>query len=1424
MKNLFSLLICITCYFPLSFAIEIRSTHYTYSDGLPNNSVRSFLQDRQGFLWLATLNGLSRYDGSGFSNFYPAKADDSPSLSNHNLNHISEDRYGFLWIQSAPHGFSCYDPHKESFVDFSGQNKHTLHYNGILFSNQNRTWLWGKQHALSVQYSPETGFSSTLHSLPTRKNEKINIRFVYEDKDSRIWICTNRGIYLHTESGFVCISDSVVCFQILEINRQQYFFGLDNKLYHYDDYQRTLIPLLDICNESATTTGAFIHKEQLVLMTSKNCMIYNPADGIAKTDIDFFGERIINGHVQKDNMGNIWIRNRSGKIHYLNTTTSQIKSFVLMDSDQVKFIDHERYHIIHDSRGLIWISTYGNGLFCYNEKEDQLTHYSANPDKTSHLTSNYILKIYEDRSGALWISCEYAGIVRLAITGNKTKRLFPVDTKLADRSNTIRMIKKTERGDILVSTRQGGLFRYDYSQKLIPVPLSQRQNCYDYEIDHEGNEWIGSKGNGLLVNGIRYMQNPNDPEALSNNNIYVLQPDRRGRMWIGTFGGGLNCAFKKTDGRWGFRRFFYNDRTQRFIRTMCCDNNGNLWIGGNNGLLLFNPDSLLSDKSAFRHYTTETGTLLSDEIRCITRDENDIIWAGTSGGGFIKIDNRSESATFVHYNTTHGLINNVVQSIVSDNDHNIWLATEYGLSKFYPSQEKFESYLLCNDILGNTFNENSGCIDSLGNLLLGTNSGCIVFDPKRITHESHMSNLNFTDLYINGVRVLPDSYDSPLVEALCFTSVLHLKHNQNAFSINFNSFDFNHLNPLKYVYKLEGYDNDWSIPSESNMLTYKNLEPGEYTLRVKAVPNISESDSQERTLRIIVSPPPYLRGWAWTCYLILLIIIVVLSFRITRKFIAMRHRIILDNELNEYKLTFFTNISHEFRTPLTLILNSLEKIREYAPTTKELSLPLASLQKNTDRLMLLIDQLLEFRKLNKNKLTLQVQHINIVTYMRDIYSNFLDKAEIRNCTYRFTSEKEEIMLYADTDKFEKIFYNLISNAFKYSPKGAAIEVELQEDAINDILLIRIKDTGFGIETSRRGTLFQRFAGSNYKPDSTGIGLHLTHELVSLHHGRISYHEGENKVGSVFEVIFPLNGSCYTPDERISLPFHTNRTLSAAEEKRPEETTLPLPHIPAINKQKILIIDDEDDIRCLLEREIGRYFQVVSAENGEAGLKLAMDTEPDLIICDILMPLMNGYEVCRKVKNNYVLCHIPVILLTALSSEEDQKSGYESSADSYLTKPFKVNLLLTRIIQLLEQRNKLREKFSQEISTDIIKTKKDEKDFVVKMNEILEEKLLLQAFSIDDLATEMRLSRNNFYKLTKESTGFAPVEYVRVVRMKKAAHLLVSTDLTISEIAYKVGFNDPYYFSKCFKGQYGKAPSVFQKEQREAMPCRHEVTD
>lgn len=1079
--------------------------------------------------------------------------------------------------------------------------------------------------------------------------------------------------------------------------------------------------------------------------------------------------KVPNGRVLTDNKGGKWIYNNTG---ILRKVVGDSLITLRLLPNETNYIDYERFNIVEDNHGLVWISTYGKGLFVFNHDLNQGQHFVANEKGESPIASNYLLCITADRRDGVWVSAEYGGVSHLQVMDKGVVRIFPNGRENLDLSNVVRMVKKQRDGSVMVGTRDGCLYHYSADMAQMLVKSHFDSNIYSVVEMPQGRMWIGTRGKGIYgIPGLDF----------KNKKVFCLKPDDRGRMWIGTFGEGLSVAIPRGEG-YEVRTFFADSVGLNEVRCLAIDRKGMLWGGTSGGLFCVDPTRFAADGKGLRVYKR------GSEIHDMLVDRQGRLWLTVPGEGLVCM----QDGNFRILDASQGLINNMVQSVVETEDGNLWVSTQQGVSCWKAKDNSFDNYLFSRVMMGNVYNENSAvCLDD-GRVLLGGNYGLTIINPSRISHVKGQTSVVFTS--------------HP------YSDEMTLSYEERSPKINFSTLDYSDVNNVKYTYWLEGYDSSWSVPSPTPWVNYQNLPFGSYRLHVKA----SYSDGiwgKESVLDISVEPPFYLSVWAWVFYALFLTVVIVMVVKSIREKNILKGKIKFEQEFTRYKLVFFTNIAHEFRTPLTLIQGSLEKEKRIMKTNHwqlELEKTVRTMDKSVQRMLRLIDQLLEFRKMQAGKLKLSLQETDVVMFVQGICKMFDDAAESKQIDFKFESQLPAYLMYLDQQKMDKVVFNLLSNAFKYTHAKGTISVSL---SFTDVMTIRVADTGVGIPQEKREQLFSRFMQSSYTGESFGIGLHLTHELVRTHHGEITYQENEGG-GSVFVVTIPLQKDCYEASVFLVKDSPILKAdLTKERDGQEEKTTDAVPSAPSapLNRRTILLIEDDNDVREFLLSELESCFDLKVASDGKAGIAMAKELDVDLIVSDVMMPGMNGFELTKRLKNSFETSHIPIILLTALSTDENVLEGTESGADAYITKPFSPQLLMARILQLLNQREILRQKFGkvpQEIRSAMLRNEQDSL-FVKRLDSIVYSRLGEQDLSVDKVAGLLHLGRTIFYKKVRGTTGYTPNEYIRVIRLRKAAELLKEGEKNVSEVAYAVGFDNPYYFSKCFKEQFGMPPSQYR---------------
>lgn len=1354
----------------LSLPIEVKAKRVTIQEGLPSNVVSDMQQDQKGFLWFSTYNGLARYDGNVVTTYFDNDSTGVSALIGRTKKALEDVTYKKLWVYSSSERLTCLnmvDGKEEKYC----QEVEKLHFTKWKLVCDGMFWLWGaKDGAMLVDYRRGSFLTRRFAQAEIGSSQVPLIDSL--DKDNVV-LCTMDKVFLYSEGRLSCMAKGMRMSRTRPFHHKMLMVSEKGDVYvlRQGKLQRfSHVAYVD----GEVATGDLLMGNRWILFTNRRSFSIDVRTGeVAECE----GEWLIpNGRVLTDNKGRKWIYNKTGVLRLVRQ--DKLVPLILFSQQTTNYIDHERFHIVEDNHGLIWISTYGKGLFVFNQDLTQSQHFVADKLGESPIASNYLLGIIADRHDGVWVSSEYGGVSHIQVMDKGVERIYPNGEGNMDFSNVVRMVKKMNDGTVMVGTRAGSLYHYSADMSQVLGKSHFDSNVYGIVQMPNGETWIGTRGKGIYgAKGLDF----------KDRNVFCMASDAKHRMWIGTFGKGLSLVYPRKDG-YGVKTFFADSVGLNEVRCMVIDKHGVLWCGTSGGLIRIPVDEFVKDASRYNAYVRDY------EIRDVIVDRQGRLWLSASGDGLVQVEPGDGEAEpkFHVFNTSNGLVNNLVQSVVDTPDGNLWISTQQGVTAWNARKKSFENYMFSRNPMGNVYNENSAvCLDD-GRVVLGGNYGLTIIQPSRLSHVSGLTDVVFT------------SYP--------YSDEITLTYEQRSPNIHFSTLDYSDVRNVKYTYRLEGFDQAWSKPSSTPWAAYQKLPAGKYVLHVKACTS-DGTWGKESTLVIRVKPPFYLTSWAIMIYVLLVLGVIILVVKFVHDKNVLRNRIRLEQELTRYKLVFFTNIAHEFRTPLTLMQGSLEKEKRIMKANRwqtELEKTIRVMDKSVQRMLRLIDQLLEFRKMQAGKLKLSLQETDAVMFVKGICRMFDDAAESKEIAYSFESSEPSRAMFLDQQMIDKVVFNLLSNAFKYTPAKGTISVSL---SFTDVMTIRVADTGVGIPQEKREQLFSRFMQSSYTGESFGIGLHLTHELVRTHHGEITYQENEGG-GSVFVVTIPLQKDCYEASDFLVKDSPILKADLAKQRDGQEEKTtdavLSAPSAP-LNRRTILLIEDDNDVREFLLSELESCFDLKVASDGKAGIAMAKELDVDLIVSDVMMPGMNGFELTKRLKNSFETSHIPIILLTALSTDENVLEGTESGADAYITKPFSPQLLMARILQLLNQREILRQKFGkepQEIRSAMLSNEQDSL-FVKRLDSIVYSRLGEQDLSVNKVAGLLHLGRTIFYKKVRGTTGYTPNEYIRVIRLRKAAELLKEGEKNVSEVAYAVGFDNPYYFSKCFKEQFGMPPSQYR---------------
>lgn len=967
--------------------------------------------------------------------------------------------------------------------------------------------------------------------------------------------------------------------------------------------------------------------------------------------------------------------------------------------------------------------------------------------------------------------------------------------------------------------------------------------------DKDGNLWFSTKGNGLVkaepdmnsphgLRFTRYINDPKNPNSISNNDVYFTYQDSQGRIWVGLLGGGLNLISEENGAITFIHK--YNGLKQypayglyMEVRTMTEDEDGRIWVGTMDGLMSFDGHFTVPEQIQFETYrqVSENSNVADNDIYVLYKDTDSQIWVSVFGGGLnrlVRYDKEKREPIFKSYGIREGMNNDVVKSIVEDKNGNLWFTTEIGLSCFNKATEQFRNYDKYDGFLNVELEEGSALRTLNGDLWIGTRQGILTFSPDKLETLHTNYDTRIVDFKVSN-RDLRSFRECPILkESITYAKAIELNYNQSMFTIEFAALNFYNQNRVSYRYILEGYEKEWHYNGKNRIASYTNVPPGDYTFRVETVDEANPELVSNCTLAITILPPWWLSWWATLIYVILGLAALYFSLRLAFFMLKMKNDIYIEQKVSEMKIKFFTNISHELRTPLTLIKGPIQELREREKLSPKGLQYVDLMEKNTNQMLQLVNQILDFRKIQNGKMRLHVSLIDFNEMIASFQKEFRVLSEENEISFTFQLPDEPIMVWADKEKMSIVIRNIISNAFKFTHSGGSIYITTGLTDDGKRCYVRVEDNGVGIPQNKLTEIFERFSqGENAKNSyyqGTGIGLALSKEIVNLHHGQIRAESPEGQ-GAVFIVELLMDKEHYRPSE-VDFYVGDTETAPVSVEQDPvanaisEDGTEEEPEIDA-SLPTLLLVEDNKDLCQLIKLQLEDKFNIHIANNGVEGLKKVHLYHPDIVVTDQMMPEMDGLEMLQSIRKDFQISHIPVIILTAKNDEGAKTKAITLGANAYITKPFSKEYLLARIDQLLAERKLFRERIRQQMENQTTTEEDSYEQFLVKkdvqflekIHQVIEENMDDSDFNIDTIASGIGLSRSAFFKKLKSLTGLAPVDLVKEIRLNKSIELIKNTDLSVSEIAFAVGFKDSGYYSKCFRKKYNQSPREYMNEWR-----------
>ena len=1345
---------------------------YSTDKELSNSLINAVYQDRKGFIWIATENGLNKFDGTRFS-IYRHNATDSTSLKNNYVRTLFEDSRGNFWI-GCINGLQRYDRATDNFHELFISRKDgrkNPHITSIIERRNGDLWIaTSGQGAISLKKNSNPA-SFHIETALTDRIGSNYLNVIFEDSRQNLWIATEeKGLYRYSpeskelksyKAPYHIAGDDVSA--ICEDAHGQIFVGtLTKGLFRLSSRQEgNFEPVLyqNRMNLNIRTLIIDTRGKLIIGTDGEGVKEYQPQqDIIVDSEInagpfDFSKSKVHSLIEDKDH--NLWL----GIFQ---------KGLILVPGISNKF-DYYGYKSIHnntigsscvmaihtDEQATIWIGTDNDGLYAINDQGKQLRHYTHQAGNPQSVPGT-ILCLYEDSNQELWLGSYFDGLARMnKQTGTCQDATSLLQGNLNAGKPKVSCIIEDKNKNLWVGTYGSGLYKINLPTQHVTYYESTRNENDDWSINRLPNDWIS----------------------------YLLE-DKEGMIWIGTY----------------------------------------------KGLAVLNPQT-----DNFINYKKQNNLLPGYVVYSLLESSNGEIWAGTSEG---LVCLNKDRLTPVLFATDDGLPSDIICGLAEDEKKNIWISTHQGISKLNPPEKKFINYYAGDGLQGNEFTRTAVFKDKRGKIFFGGTNGVTAFYPQDITEIKKEMNVLITGFHVanrpvkkgdkSGNNVITDT-------AVMDTEQFTLAYNENTFSIDFSVLEFSNPDRISYQYKIKELGDEWiSTQPGTNRVTYSSLKPGKYTFSVQARDH--NNFSNIRTVTIAITPPWYQTWWAkviWGCLGALLIYALTMYIlsRIRHRQEVMRQKHM--EQINEAKLQFFINISHEIRTPMTLIISPLEKLLAEHSEKQPVYL---MIYRNAQRILRLINQLMDIRKLDKGQMHLKFRETDIVGFINDLMQTFNYQAQKKNITFTFEKELEgadSLKVWIDLNNFDKVLMNVLSNAFKYTHEGGNIEVSLKtghndayRGALKDYFEIDITDNGIGIDKNKIEQIFERF----YQIDNdmtqsyfgTGIGLHLSRSLVELHHGIIKAENREDGQGTRFVIRLPLGSNhlkaeeLENPEETGSEPTISQLPKDSIYETEEENKTNEYRKPKAKTRYRVLIVEDDEEIRRYIRSELDSDFRIYECTNGREGLETILKEKPDLVISDVMMPEMDGITLCRKIKQNININHIPIILLTAKSKAEDQIEGLEIGADAYIVKPFNTELLRTTISNLIANRERLRGKLvgEQQVEEKITKIEMKSNDEILmsKVMKTINDHLADPTLNVEMLAANVGMSRVHMHRKLKELTNQSARDFIRSIRLKQAANLLREKNLSVSEVAYATGFSNLSHFSNTFRDFYGISPSEYKEQQ------------
>jgi len=1329
--------------------MELSFKNFTYNDKLPSNSVKRIYHDKEGYLWFGTKDGLCRFDGYDIK-IFRSSASAPNRLTNNEIKCISEDQDGRLWIGTSE-GINIIDKKNYSVKPLNNKYFIKENINSILTDTKGYVWIGTSTHGV-LKMDTRTG---KYERFSTDKNSKFRLKGnqitnIYEDRSGRIWISLwKKGLsYIDPSRKHIVFTNKI---------------GENNNPFRiYQDKDG----LFWICTWG---DGIFNMK-----VNANEKIDWHPM--VLSKNSDKKVDNIVYSITQDDKNGYIWVVTFSG----LNLIRKEADgSFKVIDTKS--FFDATASNLFHeiikDRQGNLWLGSDGEGLYNLDFNKLSIQNYPLNDIKSSLNIQPCVTNFIEMKNGEVYIAINRIGLFNFnSNTGGVKRAIDP----------TVRSIKSISAA----------------------INISYSNEVW---VANEGEDRIhilkkNAENNLVQIQQFSLSKSTRPKEI----NITGLFEDSKKNIWIGTNIGLYLKPFKSA--------IKLISSKIRYISTMGEDINKRIWIGTEkDGVFVCKPETSGKKSSyTFLKVNLNNNKYQSNSVQSICCKQNGEVYIGTREGCLYFFNQKTHIAKDI--SALYGITDVEIMDIIEDDYGMLWISTIKKIIRYNPKTHAATYFSTSDGMLVSSFFKNARIKLKSGQILFGGNKGISSFNPGSLTTlpTPAKQHVAISDIQIQNKSIFDDKLNSHFNDK---KNRVTSKFSENNLSIEFSALDYSSASKIQYAYMLSGIDNNWNyIGNNRRFVNYANLPAGKYKFLVKASDENGLWSDQITSLEVVILPPPYRTWWAYLIYLAILAAVAYFFTRTTANRIRSRTELRISKidqekseELNQTKLRYFTNISHELLTPLTIISCLIEDFNNNFPNKfKQYSI----MKSNVTRLKRLLQQILDFKKVESGKMKLHVTEKDLILFINDIcWNNFEPLVKEKNIQFSITSP-DKIMAWFDDDKLDKVLFNILSNAFKYTPVNGTINLTVQPISKNETEYVKIfiSDTGSGISAEMLPFVFDRFFGNEMSKDSNGIGLSLTKELVEIQKGTIVA-ESQINVGTTFTVEIPIDSKVFKLD--VSNNGFSETSLSPAITMEEGQISSFTQHPIAKNNDiLILIVEDNVDLLMILANSLSRFYRVLKAKNGLKALTVMKENEIDLLISDVMMPEMDGITLCKAIKGNIEFSHTPVLLLTAKNQIADRIDCYNAGADAYISKPFEMEVLEARINSLILNRQKKNKEYQSSLTINPKNYENDSIDdlFLREAIRIVEENLANFDFTHDQLIEAMKTSKSTLYRKIKSLTGLSPSEFVRNIRLKHSCLMLKNDTGNISDIAYAVGFNDPKYFSTCFKTEFGVSPRDYMKEQ------------